>query len=167
MDNKVIEYNKVSTVLDEFITGTNTNGKTVKKYVDDAIAAKSIAVEGDTYVNASTDANKVTITATDSTKKSLGLANTSIQEITTTHTSVVDGVTTDIVKFGSTIADKDGGGKTIQLNLDLTKGEVKAANDFAVTTYGFATAGNIHDFVMAYVANVLDNYNPWTTYTSE
>lgn len=135
----------------------------VKKYVDD----KNVDAVGDTYVNASAEKNKVTITATDSTKKSLGLADTSIQEITTTYTSVADGTTADIVKLGGSIADKGEGGKTVQLNLGLTKGEVKTANDFGVTTYGFATAGNIHDFVMAYVANALDNYNPWTTYTGE
>lgn len=138
-----------------------------KKYTDDAVAAKNVAAEGDTYVSASADANKVTVTATDSTKKSLGLADTSIQEITTTYTSVADGTTADIVKLGGTIADKAEGGKSVTLNLGLTKGEVKTADDFSVTTYGFATAGNIHDFVMAYVANALDNYNPWTTYTGE
>ena len=135
----------------------------VKKYVDD----KNVDAEGDTYVNASAANNKVTVTATDSTKKSLGLADTSIQEITTTYIGVADGTTADIVKLGGSIADKAEGGKTVELNLGLTKGEVKTTDDFGVTTFGFATAGNIHDFVMAYVANALDNYNPWTTYTGE
>ena len=139
----------------------------VKKYTDDAVAAKNVAAEGDTYVNASANANTVTVTATDLTKKSLGLADTSIQEITTTYIGAADGTSADIVKLGGSIADKAEGGKTVELNLSLTKGEVKTADDFGVTTYGFATAGNIHDFVMAYVAHALDNYNPWTTYTGE
>lgn len=134
-----------------------------KKYVDNKVADKNVTAEGDTYVHASAVNNKVTVSATDSTKKSLGLANTSIQEITATYTSVADG-TTNILKLGGTIANKDGGGKSVTLNLELKKGEVKTTDDFAATP-GFATASNIHDFVMAYVANALDNYNPWTTYT--
>ena len=62
--------------------------------------------------------------------------------------------------------DKDGGGKSVTLNLSLTKGEIKTTDDF-VAKPGFATASNIHDFVMAYVAHALDNYNPWDTYAGE
>lgn len=134
-----------------------------KKYVDNKVADKNVTASGDQYISASATGNKVTVAASESTKKSLGLANTSIQQISATYTSVVDG-TTDILKLGGTITDKTEGGKSVTLNLELKKGEVKTTGDFAATP-GFATASNIHDFVMAYVANALDNYNPWTTYT--
>jgi hypothetical protein len=54
------------------------DAKDAKDYID---AAVNISAEGDDYVNASYADKKVSISATDSTKASLALADTSVQEV--------------------------------------------------------------------------------------
>lgn len=54
------------------------DAKDAKDYID---AAVNISAEGDDYVNASYADKKVSVSATDSTKASLALADTSVQEV--------------------------------------------------------------------------------------
>lgn len=138
-----------------------------KKYVDDTVAAKNVTAKGDTYVTASATGNEVTVSASDSTKASLALADSAVQSITPQSNAVVD-KDVQLVTF-----EKTTNSTAYTLTVGANKGELTTvantdvaadADKFPVTTYGLATAGNVHDFVMAYVAYVLDNYNPWTTY---
>lgn len=153
-----LSLNVVDT-LNNLATGTNAlaSAKAAKEYVD----AKNVDAEGDAYVTASAAANKVTVAATDKTKASLALADTAVQSITPGFNSVVDG-TVQLVTLDGAVK-----GTAYTLAVGANKGELPTTDStgkFDVTTYGIATAGNVHDFVMAYVAYVLDNYNPWTTY---
>lgn len=153
-----LSLNVVDT-LNNLATGTNAlaSAKAAKEYVD----AKNVDAEGDAYVTASAAANKVTVAATDKTKASLALADTAVQSITPAFNKVVDG-TVQLVTLDGAVK-----GTTYTLAVGANKGELPTTDStgkFDVTTYGIATAGNVHDFVMAYVAYVLDNYNPWTTY---
>ena len=50
------------------------------KKVSDAIAGKNVSASGDTYVNAIAEGNAVTVSATDSTKASLALADSALQK---------------------------------------------------------------------------------------
>ena len=51
----------------------------VKSYVDNQVAGKNVAAEGDAYVSATAADNKVTVKATDSTKASLAKADSALQ----------------------------------------------------------------------------------------
>lgn len=153
-----LSLNVVDT-LNNLATGTNAlaSAKAAKEYVD----TKNVDAEGDAYVTASAASNKVTVAATDKTKASLALADTAVQSITPGFNAVVDG-TVQLVTLDGAVK-----GTAYTLAVGANKGELPTTDStgkFDVTTYGIATAGNVHDFVMAYVAYVLDNYNPWTTY---
>lgn len=51
----------------------------VKSYVDNQVAGKNVAAEGDAYVSATAADNKVTVKATDATKASLAKADSALQ----------------------------------------------------------------------------------------
>lgn len=70
---------KIKKLADATDTETGlVDAKDAKDYID---AAVTISAEGDDYVDASYADKKVTVTATDSTKASLALADTSVQEV--------------------------------------------------------------------------------------
>lgn len=59
----------------------------VKSYVDAQVGGKNVSAEGDAYVSATASGNKVTVAATDSTKASLALADSSVQKVETGATN--------------------------------------------------------------------------------
>lgn len=59
----------------------------VKAYVDAQVGGKNVSAEGDAYVSATASGNKVTVTATDSTKASLALADSAVQKVETGATN--------------------------------------------------------------------------------
>lgn len=54
----------------------------VQEAINTAVSNKNVSAEGDTYVTASASGNKVTVAASESTKTSLGKADTALQEVT-------------------------------------------------------------------------------------
>ena len=98
------------------------------KKVSDAIANKNVTAEGDAYVNATAANNKVTVTATDSTKASLALADSALQkaDITTgteNGTIAVEGTDVAVKGLGSaaytdaTAYDAAGAASTVKTEL--------------------------------------------------
>lgn len=54
----------------------------VQEAINTAVSNKNVSAEGDTYVTAKASDNKVTVAASESTKTSLGKADTALQEVT-------------------------------------------------------------------------------------
>lgn len=74
------------------LKGTKAEGDTTaetirgaKDYADALVAAKNVTAEGDSYVSATAANNKVTVAATQATKDSLALADSSLQGVDTTQ----------------------------------------------------------------------------------
>lgn len=83
-----------------------TTAYATKQYVDNAVANKNVTAEGDTYVEASAEGNKVIVKASDSTKASLALADSALQkaDITTgsaNGTIAVEGTDVAVKGLGS------------------------------------------------------------------
>lgn len=112
----VIEENKkvTATALTDIYRriGDNEDLTTTAKVVVDAInelkgdiADKNVSAEGDDYVSASAAQNKVTVTATASTKASLALADSALQTVTgETDADALISVTTKVEKASAVSA---------------------------------------------------------------
>jgi hypothetical protein len=112
-----ITANKVSAKLDSdsesFLTvgtgGIKLSG--VQAAIDNAVANKNVTASGDTYVSASASNNEITVAATESTKTSLGKADSALQ-------SVSKG--TDGTYVRTTITDKSDNTQTIGVSVTIT-----------------------------------------------
>lgn len=138
-DNMVAVVSNVETGLTgttgESISGTFTAvAVPTAAYVDAAVAAKNVSAEGDAYVKATADGNKVTVSATESTIVSLALADTALQkeDITTgsaNGTIAVEGTDVAVKGLGSaaytesTAYDAAGAASTVKTELlgDVTE----------------------------------------------
>lgn len=146
-----------------------------KKYADEAVAAKNVTAEGDSYVSASASGNKITVAATQSTKDSLALADNSLQGIDTTPAgtnvkvtlgtsgknvtvSVVEtGLTEALAKKADKVASPTAGNFAgLDANGNLTDSGKKAA-DFATAAQG-ATADSAVQTVTGQNAVTNSNY---------
>lgn len=122
--------------------------------VVEQIEGKNVSAEGDTYVNATAEGNKVTVSATDSTKASLALADSALQkaDITTgsaNGTISVDG--TDVAVKGledvayATVEDKiislDGG--NLKSTLTFTKETVEGAESLVIKGINGQVIGSV------------------------
>lgn len=119
---------KIDSSSESFLT-VGTNGiklSGVQTAIDTAVANKNVSAEGDTYVFATASGNKVTVTATESTKTSLGKADSALQSISkgTDGTYVITEVTT-----------KSNNTQTIGVSVTT-----KAVADATDTNNGLATA---------------------------
>ena len=135
--------------------------KDSKDYTDQEIAKvakqiedKNVTASGDAYVNATAEGNKVTVSATDSTKASLALADSALQkaDITTgsaNGTISVDG--TDVAVKGledvayATVEDKiislDGG--NLKSTLTFTKETVEGAESLVIKGINGQVIGSV------------------------
>lgn len=127
-----ITSNKVSAKIDpsseSFLT-VGTNGiklSGVQTAINTAVANKNVTADGDAYVSASASDNKVTVAATESTKTSLGKADTALQ-------SIAKG--TDGTYVTTTITTKSNNTQTIGVAVTT-----KTVADATSTDNGLATA---------------------------
>lgn len=92
---KTTDFNTAKGLLEQAIadakSGAIADAKTYTdgqiEIVTKAIADKNVSAEGDAYVNATADGNKVTVSATESTKASLALADSAVQSVVTGETN--------------------------------------------------------------------------------
>lgn len=68
----------------------------VKAYVDTKVRDKNVSAEGDTYVSASADANKVTVAATEALTTAVAKANSAVQSVNGVSGTAVTLKATDI-----------------------------------------------------------------------
>lgn len=125
------------------------DAKDAKDYVDAAV--DGVAAEGDTYVSASYADRKVTVAATDSTKASLALADTSVQEVAGSDyvTSTVDNSATN--KTYKVAANVSTDLKTVADDAKLL------ADAKATKTYVDDMVGAVADTLVAKVAITSDD----------
>ena len=83
LNNKTFSVKLDTDNEDDFLTvsekGLKLSG--VQTAINSAVAAKNVTAKGDNYVSASAAGNEVTVSATDSTKAAIALAESALQEI--------------------------------------------------------------------------------------
>lgn len=149
---------EVDATSESFLTvgenGVKLSG--VQDAINNAVAAKNVSAEGDTYVTATATGNKVTVAASESTKASLALADSAVQEVkegTTNGTISVDGTEVSVHGLGSaaytnsTAYDAAGTAQGLINELDATVSNTPVEGDIVkvevVQENGVITAVNV------------------------